>query len=131
MTETNSNPLIPVAIGEVYDKFSILEIKKRKISDKTKLVHVNNELTYLKLFVDKYNLSADVYNELVKVNEALWDIEDKLRIKEQKKEFDEEFIKLARSVYFTNDERGEIKKKINTLLGSNIYEVKSYVDYKN
>ena len=126
----NSNPLIPVAIGELFDKFSILEIKKDKISDKSKLKHVDNEILYLKKYIEEYNLDKTIYNELKNVNLELWDIEDKLRVKESKGEFDDEFIQLARSVYFTNDKRFECKKKINSIFNSNIYEVKSYADYK-
>ena len=127
----NSNPLIPVAIGEVFDKFSILEIKKDKISDKSKLKHVDNEILYLKKYIEEYNLDKTIYDELKNVNLELWNIEDKIRVKESKGEFDDEFIQLARSVYFTNDKRFECKKKINSIFNSNIYEVKSYVDYKN
>ena len=126
----NSNPLIPVAIGELFDKFTILEIKKYKISDKSKLKHVNNEILYLKKYIEEYNLDKTIYDELKNVNLELWDIEDKLRVKESKGEFDDEFIQLARSVYFTNDKRFECKKKINNIFNSNIYEVKSYADYK-
>lgn len=127
----STNPHIPVSIGEVYDKYSILEIKQAKISDPLKLEHVNTELEVLGKYILKYKLEESIYNELKDINLKLWNIEDKLRIKESKQEFDSEFIQLARSVYFTNDERGDVKKKINTIFNSQIYEVKSYIDYRS
>tara|TARA_B110000285_G_C15094566_1_gene601147 strand:- start:216 stop:1871 length:1656 start_codon:yes stop_codon:yes gene_type:complete len=126
----NSNPHIPVSVGEIFDKYSILEIKLHKIKDASKLKHVETELQFLKPFIDKFNLDNNVYDKLKKINLALWEIEDKLRIKESKKQFDDEFIQLARSVYFTNDDRGDVKKEINNIFHSSIFEVKSYVDYK-
>lgn len=126
-----TNPHIPVSIGEVYDKYSILEIKQTKISDPLKLKHINTELEVLHPYILNYNLDENIYLELKNINLKLWGIEDKLRIKESKQEFDNEFIQLARSVYFTNDERGDVKKKINTIFNSQIYEVKSYIDYRN
>lgn len=126
----NSNPHIPVSVGEIFDKYSILEIKLHKIEDASKLKHVETELQFLKPFIDKFNLDNNVYDKLKKINLALWEIEDKLRIKESKKQFDDEFIQLARSVYFTNDDRGDVKREINNIFHSTIFEVKSYVDYK-
>ena len=126
----NTLPSIPISIGELFDKFSILEIKKIKIEDSNKLLYVDKELGYLKQFTNTYNLDRSLYNKLKNINLKLWNIEDKLRIKEYNTEFDEEFIELARSVYFVNDERSEVKKKINVVFNSDIFEVKSYVDYE-
>ena len=126
----NTLPSIPISIGELFDKFSILEIKKIKIEDSNKLLYVDKELGYLKQFTNTYNLDRSLYNKLKNINLKLWNIEDKLRIKECNTDFDEEFIELARSVYFVNDERSEVKKKINVVFNSDIFEVKSYVDYE-
>jgi hypothetical protein len=122
---------IPVSIGELWDKYTILLIKNEKIIDTRKLALVRTELSYLQEFMDKYAFQEDnLFTALKEVNEKLWDIEDKLRIKESEKKFDHEFIKLARAVYYTNDERGEIKRHINSHYNSTIYEVKEYVVYK-
>jgi hypothetical protein len=86
-------------------------------------------LEQLKLFILEYPINDTITNELLLCNKKLWDIEDKIRIKEYKKEFDDEFIELARSVYITNDERALIKKRISLLYASNIMEVKSYANY--
>ena len=124
--------LIPVSNGELMDKYSILLIKKEYINDLTKTNYVNQEITYLLEYVNKikttYNID-EVFNKLIEVNKKLWVIEDKLRVKEKKQEFDKEFIELARSVYFTNDERAVLKKQINEDTDSNIFEVKSYEKY--
>ena len=124
--------LIPVSNGELMDKYSILLIKKEFINDLTKTNYVNQEITYLLEYVNKikttYNID-EVFNKLIEVNKKLWVIEDKLRVKEKKQEFDKEFIELARSVYFTNDERTVLKKQINEDTDSNIFEVKSYEKY--
>jgi hypothetical protein len=124
--------LIPVSNGELMDKYSILLIKKEFINDLTKTNYVNQEITYLLEYVNKikttYNID-EVFNKLIEVNKKLWVIEDKLRVKEKKQEFDKEFIELARSVYFTNDERAVLKKQINEDTDSNIFEVKSYEKY--
>jgi len=119
---------IEVSIGEILDKISILEIKKNKIKDKEKLKNINNEFNTL---VESYPSYIDQleYKDLLKINSLLWDIEDRLRLKEKNKKFDEEFIRLARDVYFTNDKRSVIKKKINIRLGSDLIEEKSYEDY--
>jgi hypothetical protein len=120
---------IPVSIGELWDKYTILLIKKSNIVDNQKLIHINNELEQLKLFILEYPVNDIITNKLYLCNKKLWDIEDKIRIKESKKEFDDEFIELARSVYITNDERALIKKQISLLYDSNIIEVKSYANY--
>ena len=122
---------IPVSIGELWDKYTILLIKNEKIIDKRKLALVRTEINYLQEFMDKYPYQSDnLFIKLKEVNEKLWVIEDKLRIKESEKKFDNEFIQLARAVYYTNDERAEIKRHINSHYNSTIYEVKEYVDYK-
>lgn len=121
---------IHISIGELWDKFTILLIKKDKINDKDKKKHVMNEINVLTTNMDKYSYhDHELFIELKEINSALWDIEDKLRIKELEQCFDDEFILLARSVYTTNDKRAEIKHKINTLYGSSIFEVKDYVKY--
>ena len=115
---------IPVSYGELLDKLTILEIKKEKINDKNKLVHVNKEFNQL---IKLYTIKLEkLYNELKIINSKLWETEDSIRIKEQKKEFDEEFIQLARSVYILNDKRYSIKNIINKNTNSDIIEVKSY-----
>lgn len=125
--------LVHISIGELYDKYTILEIKYDKIKDVDKLKMINTEKDYLKVHIDKYNDLLDLHiiiEELKKINEILWDIEDAIREKEKKQEFDSEFINLARSVYKTNDKRSIIKKQINQLLQSEIVEIKSYLEYK-
>tara|TARA_R110000803_G_scaffold187913_1_gene250286 strand:- start:1908 stop:2282 length:375 start_codon:yes stop_codon:yes gene_type:complete len=119
---------IEVSVGEVLDKISILEIKRKKIKDTTKLKNINKEFIALSESFPNFKDQED-YNNLLEINNTLWDIEDKLRIKESKQSFDTEFIRLARDVYFTNDIRSEIKKGINIKLGSNLVEEKSYVEY--
>lgn len=119
--------LIPVSIGELVDKLTILEIKREKINDLTKLEKANKEYCELKKLYN--NLYEKEYNDLKQINLKLWEIEDNIRIKEKNKEFDEEFIELARSVYITNDKRFKIKNIINIKSNSEINEVKSYQNY--
>ena len=122
----------PISLGELVDKISILMIKKKNISDSIKLQHVNKELEFLQITLNKY-ISEDEINEfllkLVNINSKLWDIEDDIRECERKKLFDQTFIDLARSVYFTNDERAKVKNDINKTFGSELVEVKSYEEY--
>ena len=122
----------PISLGELVDKISILMIKKKNISDSIKLQHVNKELEFLQKTLKKY-ISEDKINEfllkLVNINSKLWDIEDDIRECERKKLFGQSFIDLARSVYFTNDERAKIKNDINKTFGSELVEVKSYEEY--
>jgi tetratricopeptide (TPR) repeat protein len=120
---------IPVSIGELFDKYTILQIKQKQVKDAKKLEIVEKELSYLKQFISTYNLEESLVNELKETNEKLWVIEDKIREKEKEHKFDEEFVKLARNVYITNDKRSEIKNKINLKLKSGIQEVKSYSKY--
>jgi hypothetical protein len=122
---------IPVSIGELWDKYTILLIKQEKIKNEEKIKYINIEINYLNNYMNDFSYNDNVnFIELKKTNESLWNIEDQLRIKEQKKEFDNEFINLARNVYFTNDKRAEIKRKINEKYNSLIYEIKDYVNYQ-
>lgn len=123
---------IDVSDGEILDKISILQIKSKKITDKNKLSNIHKELNYLldicnDLF--KYIDISKLYNQLFDTNNKLWEVEDKIREKERQKLFDQEFIHLARQVYFTNDLRSEIKKQINITTQSNFIEEKSYEKY--
>ena len=127
------NIKVPVSPGEVLDKITILEIKSERMEDPEKVANVRIEL---KLLQDTWaaNITDDdtirgLHAQLKEINEALWEIEDDIRDKERVKEFDERFIELARAVYFTNDKRSEVKKKLNLHLGSQIVEEKSYQDY--
>jgi hypothetical protein len=121
---------IEVSIGEIVDKLSILRIKKNNITDPEKLVNVNKEYDYLyyKVF-QELKIETSDFQELMMVNEMLWNVEDSIRVKEKNKEFDSDFIEMARSVYITNDQRAEIKKKINLKYSSNFVEEKSYNKY--
>ena len=125
---------IPVSVGEVVDKISILQIKMSKIKDPFKLEAVSTEL---RLLVDKaqehlvrYDLD-DLLAQLKHVNGELWEVEDKLRIMERDKRFDDEFIALARAVYHLNDKRFSLKNEVNQLTNSPINEVKDYVNYND
>lgn len=122
---------IEVSIGEIVDKLSILNIKKDNILDEVKLENISKEYLYLhEIVFAKLNISYDDdYLMLLEVNELLWVVEDKLRDKERSKEFDSEFIELARSVYFLNDKRSRIKKEINEKYSSGFIEEKSYKPY--
>lgn len=124
---------IPVSIGELFDKFSILKIKQVRIADPEKLAHVNHEVELLSRVLAELPVSVPVVDkliqEMVEVNQILWDIEDEIRAKEAAKEFGDEFIELARSVYLTNDMRYETKNKINRLFKSDLKEVKEYQPY--
>ena len=120
---------VPISIGELYDKYTILQIKKEKIHSSDKLLFIINELKYLQPFIDKFNLELEMIEKIKNVNKKLWEIEDNIRIKEQKQEFDDEFISLARLVYKTNDERHNIKTIINAKFNSEIQEMKSYAKY--
>ena len=124
---------VPVSVGEVLDKITILQIKLAHISDAAKRANIQNELDALLPLVagdafTTYQMQA-LMAELKSVNEALWDIEDDIREKEAAKSFDAEFIRLARAVYTTKDKRAEIKKQINLATGSALVEEKSYESY--
>ena len=123
---------IPVSLGELVDKISILIVKKKNINDQNKINLIKKELTLLEevLFKNIQKEKIDNYlKELIDINLKLWIIEDNLRELERKKQFDQNFIKLARSVYFTNDNRAQIKLEINKVFGSELVEVKSYEKY--
>jgi hypothetical protein len=123
---------IPVSVGEIIDKLSILQVKKIKISDEIKLEFVNKEFEILHNLssIHLNNLEIEpLYHQLVEINSSLWDVEDKLRVLEKEKKFEGEFISLARKVYFTNDERFRLKNEINSITSSEIREVKDYVKY--
>ena len=122
---------IEVSDGEIVDKLTILEIKKEKCLDLNKLQNIEKELTYLKMIVDDLDIPEYYINDLRKINQKLWDIEDQIRVFEAQEKFDNGFIELARSVYFTNDERFEIKNKINSVVNSNFKEEKILPSYKN
>ncbi len=127
------NLVIPISPGELIDKITILEIKRESIVDKEKLSNINLEYkVLLDTLENKIIASNEIDSLRIKlktINKRLWDIEDQLRDLERSKTFNEDFIKLARSVYFTNDERSEVKKSINKLLNSEIVEEKSYSKY--
>lgn len=123
--------LIPVSLGELYDKYTILKIKETKVKDVDKLLFIKTELNYLSAHINKYSLDENIYNELKQINEELWDIEDNIRDKEHKNEFDSEFILLARNVYKRNDKRNLIKNKISKLLNSNLLDIKNYSKYES
>ena len=123
---------VSISLGELVDKVSILLIKEKKINDKHKLFLIRNELSLLKKTLEKFinNNEIDTYlTSLIEINTKLWNIENSIRECERKKIFDQDFIDLARSVYINNDQRSEIKNKINKEFDSNIVEVKSYEKY--
>ena len=123
----------PISVGELFDKITILEIKRAKIKDKNKLIHVKNELKLLRNIVNKKNIKkrniSNLINQLKNINTRLWNVEDKLRVYEKNKSFKSEFIALARKVYFMNDKRAKLKNEINVYTKSQINEVKSYEEY--
>jgi len=125
--------MIPVSWGELFDKLTILEIKKERISDKPKLTNISRELDELLAVSNAHELPdeplTDLVAELRSINETLWDIEDDIRTCERMEDFSSSFIELARSVYKTNDKRAELKLRINRLLGSELVEEKSYKAY--
>ena len=120
---------IPISIGELFDKYSILLIKLEKITNTDKLIYINKELELLKQIIKRYNIDENLFNNLLNINKNLWEIEDDIRKKEHYKEFDKDFIELARNVYKYNDIRAEIKNQINILFNSDIIEIKDYNNY--
>ena len=124
---------VVLSVGELIDKITILQLKMKFIKNKKQLNNVSNELGTLKPLLKENNLETPKINglfaELYEINLKLWKIEDKIREKERQSDFKDEFISLARSVYFTNDKRAEIKKKINLISGSELIEEKSYEKY--
>ena len=125
-------PEVPVSWGELIDKITILEIKAARLKNPAALANVNKELSLLTARAEPAMQSSDLpalKKQLTQINETLWEIEDKIRAKETTREFDDGFVALARSVYQRNDERAAIKRKINTLLSSDLIEEKSYHQY--
>ena len=133
MVKKSKKILTEISAGELLDKISILEIKLEKIKDKNNLEEINKEYKILK---NAQNSNIEItdkikklFIEIKEINTKLWDIEDKLRICEKNKEFGKNFTTLARGVYLNNDKRSKIKLEINKILGSNIREIKQYVNY--
>ena len=123
---------IPTSIGELVDKLTILNIKLENVTNREKKENLVKEKNKLQEIYDNLNFDDEIdqfFNQLMTINKKLWNIEDEIRILERNKQFDEKFIKLARSVYITNDERFSIKNKINNFVGSNIKEEKLYQKY--
>ena len=125
--------LSEISAGELVDKISILEIKREKVKDKTNQAEIEKEYKILKE-VQNSNIEMTekletLFKEIKQVNLDLWNVEDKLRVCEKNKNFGQAFIELARNVYLNNDKRSKIKSEINKILGSNIKEIKQYVDY--
>ena len=125
--KNNTVMLVPVSIGELIDKISILEIKMSHMNDE-KLKNVETELKYLRKVVQENLLDIDnkLIAKLKNINMKIWDIEDKIRLKEVQGKFDDDFIQLARSVYIENDKRSNVKKEINYIYNSELVEEKSY-----
>ena len=134
MTYESKKILSEISPGELLDKISILEIKLEKVKDKNNLEEIKKEYKILKeIQTSSLEITGkikDLFQSVKNVNVKLWNIEDKLRICEKNKDFDKNFIELARGVYFANDERAELKSKINKILKSNIIEIKQYDNYK-
>ena len=125
--------LSEISAGELLDKISILEIKCEKIKDKASQEEINKEYSILKEVqyssIEMTEKLKTLLKEIKEINLNLWNIEDKLRVCEKNKDFGQAFIELARGVYLNNDKRSKIKSKINEVSGSNIKEIKQYVDY--
>ena len=135
MNNKFQTPLVPISWGELIDKITILEIKEVKITSDNALDNIRKELVFLSDIVSNskgvYDAISRLKNELKEVNLKLWQVEDEIREKEYSKEFDEEFINLARSVYRLNDDRANLKKNINEALFSELKEEKSYKNFRN
>ena len=133
MTNKSTRVLSEISHGELLDKISILEIKLEKVKDKDRQKRIKNEYDILKKVqnssIEMSDKIKDLYRSVSDVNIKLWDIEDKIRICEQNKDFGKNFIELARGVYFNNDKRAKLKNEINEILKSNIREIKQFVDY--
>lgn len=123
---------VPVSVGELIDKLSILQVKKNKVSNVDKLVFINKEFDILYEMSSEFLKIKDIkqiYDDLVSTNLKLWEVEDELRVIESTKNFDNSFIELARKVYYTNDDRFRLKDKINNLTNSEVREQKDYKEY--
>mgnify|MGYP001051302871 CR=1 FL=1 len=125
----NNICLLPVSIGELYDKYTILQIKLDKIQDIEKRKFLIKEYNLLSSEIEKFPLEETIISELKEINLILWNIEDKIREKEQDKCFDDLFIELARSVYKNNDRRNIVKNKISIKFHSDLMDIKSYTEY--
>jgi hypothetical protein len=123
---------IEVSNGDLIDRASILSIKLQKIKSKEKLLNVQKEFDILFESMRSIGISegSQEFQNLKKINLTLWEVEDRIRMKEFRQEFDDEFIRLARKIYFENDKRSEIKRQINITTGSTLIEEKEYVEYK-
>ena len=134
MINKSKKILSEISAGELLDKISILEIKLEKIKNIDSQKEIKKEYKILKeIQTNSIEMTDEIKNliqSVKNVNIELWDIEDKLRIFEKSKDFGKNFIELARGVYFKNDERAKFKNEINVILGSNIREIKQYIDYK-
>ena len=134
MKDKSKKILSEISPGELLDKISILEIKIEKVKDKNSQKRIKYEYDILKKIqnssIEMSDKIKDLYRSVSNVNIKLWDIEDKIRICEQNKDFGKNFIELARGVYFNNDKRAKLKNEINEILKSNIREIKQYVNYK-
>jgi hypothetical protein len=122
---------IEVSNGEIADKLTILEIKLEKIKDEGKLINLKNEYEEVSFCMNSImDKSHSLYRQLYEINTRLWEIEDHIRDLERAKDFGDDFVQTARSVYFINDERSDVKRKINEVTGSKLFEEKSYEEYK-
>ena len=134
MTNKSKKMLSEISAGELLDKISILEIKLEKVKDENSQEKIKNEHKILKEIqnssIEMSDKIKDLYRSVSNVNIKLWDIEDKIRICEQNKDFGKNFIEFARGVYFANDKRAKLKNEINKILKSNIREIKQYINYK-
>ena len=134
MTSKSKKILSEISPGELLDKISILEIKLEKVKDQNSQEEIKKEYKILKEIqnssIELTDKIKNLFKSVKSINIELWNIEDKLRIYEKNKDFSKNFIELARGVYFNNDKRAKIKSEINDILGSNIREIKQYVDYK-
>ena len=134
MLNKSKKILSEISAGELLDKISILEIKLEKVKDQNSQEEIKKEYKILKEIqnssIELTDKIKNLFKSVKSINLTLWDIEDKLRIHEKNKDFGKDFVELARGVYFNNDKRAKIKSEINEILGSNIKEVKQYVDYK-
>lgn len=134
MTALLATPAVPVSWGELWDKITILELKTRHLTAEAALRNVQTELSMLRDVVAEAEAQGGarlkaLVDDLREVNGRLWVIEDDIREQERQKNFGEKFISLARAVYFENDERAAVKRRINELLGSKLVEEKSYAAY--
>ena len=134
MNKTFATPLAPISWGELVDKITILEIKQLNIKSPTALINIIKELSYLNEIIENQTcvsvLIKDLKIQLLDTNKRLWQVEDEIRDKELRQEFDTKFIELARKVYRLNDERAKLKKLINLTLNSELVEEKSYKDFQ-